>query len=322
MKKLILSMMALAAITTANALETTQKNDTVVVVKTIVVNTNGEVVSTSETTPVDAPVKVETKKPSVVSYAGEVLPGSDTHTEVMQPTDTTKVERNLWHAKMRASNFHLGLSMQTKYMWRGMEMMTEEAAPVLFPTVYYDYNGLNIYAMGGYALNGKYAEVDLGASYTWHGLTVGFNDYYYPTVNSSQDKYFGGGKNTGHWLEAVVTYAPTFAPIWVTVSNFFYGADKYKVENGEMKQAYSTYLELGAYYDFLKSNQIMLTVGAACNKSCYNDYSKGFSICNIEAKYTYTCHFKNDFTLPLSAALIYVPTRDKMYFNFTASFNL
>ena len=33
---------------------------------------------------------------------------------------------NNWGAKLKSSNFHLGLDLQTKYMWRGMEMMTEE----------------------------------------------------------------------------------------------------------------------------------------------------------------------------------------------------
>ena len=35
----------------------------------------------------------------------------------------------------RESNFHLGVNLQTKYIWRGMEMMIEDAAPVVFPSV-------------------------------------------------------------------------------------------------------------------------------------------------------------------------------------------
>ncbi len=37
---------------------------------------------------------------------------------------------NGFGAKLRESNFHLGLDLQTKYIWRGMEMMTNDAAPV------------------------------------------------------------------------------------------------------------------------------------------------------------------------------------------------
>ena len=273
MKKLILSMMALAAIATANAEEL-----------------NATVENNNETT-------IETFTPA--------------------EADTTK--KNNWGAKLKASPFGLGLDIQTKYMWRGMEMMTEDAAPVLFPSFNYSYKGLFLYAMGGYAMNGKYAEVDLGVSYTWKGLTIGFNDYYYPTVDSNKDEYFGGGKHTGHWLEACIRYAPEKIPVFATLSNFFYGADKYVNENNEEKQAYSTYLELGTYYDFLKNNRITLTCGMAFNKSCYNGYEHNFSVCNVEAKYTFNVEFKNGWTLPLSAAYIYNPVYDKSYVNFTAN---
>lgn len=233
--------------------------------------------------------------------------------------ETETVEKNNWGAKLKESPFGFGLELQTKYMWRGMEMMTDESAPVLFPSLNYSYKGLFIYAMGGYAINGKYAEVDLGASYTWKSLTIGFYDYYYPTVDSNEDEYFGGHHN-GHWLEASISYAPEKVPVFATLSNFFAGGnDRYVNEKGEEKQAYSTYLEVGTYYDFLNSNRITLTCGMALNKSCYNGYEHNFSVCNVVAKYTYNVQFKNGWTLPLSAAYIYNPVFDKSYVNLTAN---
>lgn len=229
-------------------------------------------------------------------------------------------DKNCWGAGLKTSPLGLGLDLQTKYVWRGMEMMTEDAAPVLFPSFNFSNKGLSLYAMGGYAINGKYAEVDLGACYAWKGLTVGFNDYYYPTVDTNEDAYFTGGKSTGHWLEACVTYAPEKIPIYASLSNFFYGADKYFDDKGEEKQAYSTYLEVGTYYDFLKGNRITATCGMALNKSCYNGYDKDFSVCNVELKYTYNVELKRGWTLPLSAAYIYNPAYDKSFMNFTASF--
>ena len=228
-------------------------------------------------------------------------------------------EKNNWGATLKDSPFGFSLDIQTKYMWRGMEMMTEESTPVLFPSLNYSNKGLFIYAMGGYAFNGKYAEVDLGVSYTWKGLTIGINDYYYPTVDSNKDEYFGGHHN-GHWLEACITFAPEKIPVFATLSNFFAGSDDcYVNENGEEKQAYSTYFEVGTYYDFLNSNRITLTCGMALNKSCYNGYNHNFSICNIEAKYTYNVQFDNGWTLPLSVAYICNPVFDKSYVNLTAN---
>lgn len=227
------------------------------------------------------------------------------------------VDTNGFGAKLRNSHFTLGLDLQTKYVWRGMEMQMEDAAPVLFPSVGYSYNGLNVYAMGGYSVNGKYAEVDLGIGYTYKWVTFGINNYYYPTIDSTNDQYFDfSNKNTGHWWEATVTLAPENIPAYLTVSNFFAGADK----NLEGKQACSTYAELGGHYDFLHDNSFALAVGAAFNKSCYNGYEHGFGICNIEAKYTYNVKFKNEWTLPLSVSYILNPVREKSFVNFTANF--
>lgn len=202
-----------------------------------------------------------------------------------------------------------------------MEMIPDDSAPVLFPAINYQWAGLYVYAMGGYAINGKYAEVDMGISYTWKGLTVGFNDYYYPTLDGKKDEYFTGGKHTGHWLEACVTYAPEKIPIWITASNFFYGYDKNRIYDSDgneisAKQAYSTYFEIGAYYDFLNNNRISLAVGTTPDKSCYSDYQKNFAVCNIDLKYTYSVNFKSGWILPLNTEFIYNPVFDKPFINF------
>lgn len=250
---------------------------------------------------------------SILSFA------SNQKVKSVEVSEETPVKNN-WGVNLASSNFHLGLDIQTKYMWRGMEMMPKESSPVLFPSVNYQYNGLFLYAMGGYSLNGKYAEVDLGASYTYKGIILGVYDYYYPTIDQKDDEYLGGGKHTGHWLEACLTYAPETLPVWFTVSNFFYGADKYLKSSKEEKQAYSTYFEIGTFYDFHNGNRISLALGATPAKSCYNGYSKNFSICNIDLKYTYNIKLKNGWILPLSVEYIHNPVFDKSYVNLTSNF--
>ena len=253
-----------------------------------------------------------------LSTKTELSNGANSSTEVVtEETTLETVEKNSWGVKMKGSSFGLCLDLQTKYIWRGMEMMTQESSPVLFPSVNYSYRGLYAYVMGGYSLNGKYAEVDLGVSYSLNGFTFGINDYYYPTVDSNKDNYFRG-ENTGHWLEATFSYSPENLPLWITLSNFFYGADKYVDDKGKDKQAYSSYVEVGTYYDFLES-RVSIALGAALNKSCYNGYEKDFSICNIEGKYTYNLKVKKDWTLPLSVSYIHNPVYDKSFVNFTAN---
>lgn len=243
----------------------------------------------------------------------------DSATEQKNVEENNVTEKNNWGGKLIKSPFGLGLDIQTKYVWRGMEMMTEDSAPVLFPSVNFAWKGLYVYVMGGYAVNGKYAEVDAGISYTLKDFTLGVYDYYYPTVSGKKDEYIKGGKHTGHWLEVSLNYNPAKVPIWATISNFFYGADKYVDSKGAEKQAYSTYLEVGTYYDFLHNNRISLGVGAALNKSCYNNYEHDFSVCNIDLKYTYNINFKSGWILPLGVEYIYNPVFNKSFVNFTAN---
>ena len=58
-------------------------------------------------------------------------------------------ETNSWSAKYKKSPFGLGIDLQTKSMWRGMEMMPQNSSPVIFPCCSYSIKGLYLYAMGG-----------------------------------------------------------------------------------------------------------------------------------------------------------------------------
>lgn len=235
-------------------------------------------------------------------------------TSICAADSIDKPKRNSWGAKLKESPVHLGIELQTKYMWRGIEYGT---APTLFPQISFDKWGLNIYAMGGYAVNGSHSEVDLGISYSFYGVMIGINDYYYPSAVGENDKYFNFKKGeTGHYLEAVVGYYPEKLPFWVLVSTYVAGADTLP---GTMKNAFSSYLELGLHYDFLDDHQIALACGMALNKSFYNDYEKKFSVSNVMLQYTYNVRV-NWWTLPLKAALVYNPYRNKFYFTASAYF--
>lgn len=214
----------------------------------------------------------------------------------------------------KTSKFHLGLSAQSKYMWRGIEYGT---SPVLFPSLSFEDKGIYIYGMGGYATDGSHQEVDLGISYTFKGLTISLNDYYYPTIVGNNDKYFNfKGKETGHWIESSLQLAPSKTPIWFMLSTYVAGADKKSNSNS---QAWSSYAEIGGHYDFDDNNILSLAIGAALNKSFYNDYTHNFSVCNIEMKYSHDFSVKN-ISIPVSVSYIVNPYREKSFVTFTAAF--
>lgn len=212
---------------------------------------------------------------------------------------------------LKFSNFSASLEFTTKYMWRGIEYGT---SPVFFPMLSYDYKGFNVYAMGGYAINGSHQEVDLGISYNYKWLTIGINDYYYPTAVGERDDYFVfKNRKTGHSVEAVATLVPQSFPVYLTLSSYMFGADK--KPSGD--QAFSSYAEIGYVSQFKGGNVMTVLVGVELNKGFYTDYEKNFSVCNIAAKYATSIPF-GKYKLPVSASLVFNPYKEKAYFTFSA----
>lgn len=217
--------------------------------------------------------------------------------------------------KLKESPFSASLELSTKYMWRGIEYGT---APTVFPMIGYNTHGFNAFAMGGYAINGSHQEVDLGVSYTAKEFTVGVSDYYYPSSVGEKDGYFKlSNRETGHWVEAYATWAGTKIPLWVTVSTYIFGADK----NEDGKQMYSSYAEVGYTHSFTDDNKISLCVGANLNKSFYTDNESGFSIVNVNAKYSTAFKF-GSFKLPVSASYVLNPYRNKSFFTMSLYFGI
>ena len=213
------------------------------------------------------------------------------------------------------SPLSISLELTTKYIWRAIEYGD---APTSFAIINYERKGFSAYAEGVYAFNGSHSEVDLGVAYNYKWLTVGLNDYYYPTSVGEKDHYFKlASRKTGHYLEGVITIAPEKIPLWLTLSNYFWGADKKPAND---KNAYSSYAEIGYSYSFNDYNVASLAVGAALNKSFYTDYEHGFNVVNITAKYATSFKFSK-FRLPVSASYILNPYRNKSYVTLSIYFN-
>ena len=213
------------------------------------------------------------------------------------------------------SPLSISLELTTKYIWRAIEY---DDAPTSFAIINYERKGFSAYAEGVYAFNGSHSEVDLGVAYNYKWLTVGLNDYYYPTSVGEKDHYFKlSSRKTGHYIEGAATIAPDKIPIWLTLSTYFWGADK-KPSND--KNAYSSYAEIGYSHSFNDNNVASLAVGAALNKGFYTDYEHGFNVVNITAKYATSFKF-GKYKLPVSASYILNPYCNKSYVTLSVYFN-
>ena len=222
---------------------------------------------------------------------------------------STNIQGSNFSGKFKKSNFSLSSELTTKYVWRGIEYGD---APVFFGTLNYDWKGLNAFVLGGYAVNGKHSEVDLGVSYAHKYFTLGLSDYYFPSAAGEKDKYFNfNGKETGHSLESYLILSPFEKfPLWFTLSTYVFGADK----DLQGKQAYSSYIELGYLHAFNENNELSLSVGANLNKSFYTQYESGFNVVNVTLKYLTNIPI-GKFRLPVSGSLIFNPYINKPFFS-------
>ena len=202
--------------------------------------------------------------------------------------------------------FYGSVDFSSRYMWRGMQ---NGDAPSVMPTIGYSKGRFDIYAWGAFAVDDSYREINIGASYSLGNFTLELVDYFYPWPGSD---FFNFSKHsTTHTLEAIATYEPEKVPLHITVGSIIFGDDK--KENG--KNAFSTYAELGYTHEFNEKNSLSGVVGAALNKSFYNDYSKNTSIVNLGASYTRIFSFWKFEEFPVTASYTYNPYLEKSYFN-------
>lgn len=217
--------------------------------------------------------------------------------------------------QVKKSPFSGSVELTTKYLWRGQEY---GEAPTFFPTLNYSIGGFCVYATGAYTFDKSWREADLGLSYSFKGLTIGLVDYFYPTPVGMNDNYFNfKSDETGHLLEGCISYEPSFAPVSILISTFFYGADK----NLEGKQAWSSYAELGYHYDFKDNSVISVALGASLNKSLYNSFETGFSIVNFAAKYQRELYSNDKISIPASVQFVVNPQKQKNYLAFSLGLN-
>ena len=207
----------------------------------------------------------------------------------------------------RAYSFDAGLELNSKYVWRGTPFGD---APVVFPSIGFQYKNFSLSALGGYAINGSHSEVDLFLIYGLKDFSIGIGDYFFPSESDSKNHYLNfKPKETPHTIEAYVTYAPSCFPFWVTASTYVYGNDRDKCGNNY----YSTYFELGYCKQFSSSGKLSFILGLTPAKGFYSDK---FNVVNTSVKYDTAFSF-GKYKLPVSGAFVLNPYTEKVFLTFS-----
>lgn len=211
-------------------------------------------------------------------------------------------------------SFTAGADLVSSYVWRGFTQgTTHGGTPNIQPTASFTYGGLTIGAWGSGSFDGEVKEVDLYATYAFNSLfSLTVTDYNYG-FTKSYFKY--SNDSTNHIFEASLNYAGVESfPLSVSVNTMVFGADKKVNDSGKLKNAYSTYVELG--YPIAKNAK--LTVGGLylADDGALNGYAfdkKGFNISNVALKVSKDLKFTESFSLPVYGIIGFNPAKEDAY---------
>ena len=213
----------------------------------------------------------------------------------------------------QAQEFTVQGDLVSSYVWRGMYQTGTSIQPTLGFTI----GGFSLTAWGSTDFDGCQAsegrankEIDLTAAYAFGstGLTLSVADLWWPGQGTGNYFKFKSHE-TAHHFEAGLAYTLPVEkfPLSIAWYTMFAGQDKKENDRGEMKQNYSSYMELN--YPFS-----VKTVDL--NVTCPQYNCNGFAVTNIALKGTTAIRFSDRFSLPVFAQAIWNPRMEDAHLVF------
>lgn len=182
--------------------------------------------------------------------------------------------------------------------WRGGQ---SSYTPALMPELDFTWGGFTAYLWACQSTGQDYSEVDFGLRYDFNcGVSVEFADYFFPYCKHggsglpSTDESFRlfnfDTHTTGHLYDVMLRWEPENIPVHAMWSTIIGGGDKNEIENEDgsitTKQAYSSYLEVGGFYEFKKAGKVDLTLGASLFRSDALYGNEKFAVVNVDLGYS------------------------------------
>ena len=183
-------------------------------------------------------------------------------------------------------------TLTSNYIWRGLYC----GGPSLQADATVSYAGVfaNMWwNIGGtdWSFQQLNPEVDITIGFSRWGLSIYYIHMYYfdHYTDGRLSRFFdfsnhapGGGGTTGEWR--IAYRVSDQLPLSILLGTRTFGRDGYIDEQGELRRAYSTYIELG--YDFALGENwdLLARLGMTPAKSLYTGYQGNFAICHIGLK--------------------------------------
>ena len=208
--------------------------------------------------------------------------------------------------EVKAQEFTVQGDVVSSYVWRGMY---QGGGAAFQPTLGFGIGNFSVTAWGSTNFSGGNKELDLTLAYKLGeaGPTLTVADLWWEGEGAY--KYFNfKSHETGHHFEAGLSYTLPVEkfPLSVAWYTMFAGKDKKLNDSGELKQNYSSYLELN--YPFsVKNVDLNVTCGAVPYKAESIYTNSGFAVTNIALKGMTEIKINDKFSLPIFAQAIWNP---------------
>ena len=173
----------------------------------------------------------------------------------------------------QAQEFTIQGDLVSSYVWRGIY---QGGAASFQPTLGFSVGNFSLTAWGSTSLSESNKEIDLTAAYKFGEAG--------PTLSVATLEKF---------------------PLSIAWYTMFAGADRKTTDEGEEKQAYSSYVELN--YPFsVKGVDLNATCGVVPYKTPQYNVN-GFAVTNLALKATKAINFNDKFSLPIFVQAIWNP---------------
>ena len=229
------------------------------------------------------------------------------------------------HSQAQDFNWYARAEIDANYVWRGLyvgglSLVAEADVSYygFFANMWWNV-GATDWKWGkkdasGTAVTGLDPEVDISLGYRWRGLSVLFIHMYYfdHYTDGRMSRYFdwnnyapGGGGVTTEWrISYRISDNVPLRLMWCTRT---FGRDGY-MQNGELKRAYSTYIE--ARYDQPLPYDITLSgvIGLTPWRSMYTGFEKEFAVVNLSAGLSKSWQIAKGYSVDIGGVLMFNPS--------------
>lgn len=206
--------------------------------------------------------------------------------------------------------FEFNLTVKNMHLWRGFRVTDEAMTAANF--YYTSKNGkFEAGLWGGVGFRGNYTEFDYYMYYNHENWTFTIWDINNYTDFPDAQIFNYDRAETSHFIDVSITYAFENFPLQTSWSTIVQGRDTYENSNGDLRNAFTNYLEASYIVADGKDWSLSLYIGAAfslVSDSHFYGVKTGFN--NYGATYSKSLKVFDKYSIPVSATAMWNNLQD------------